>query len=273
MPCRGLTRSWPEAKLYALPVRHLRMLRFLFRGRRSSLLMFLFLLAEAITVGNTHARAQTQPPPLGQANTSSAPRQLPGLWQLTPLVRVGSTEPGGRGRFEELGEGYWLDSGQFVFWARVGRNESGIYSWDGQQLRKVVAKGDTIATEGVAQQVDWVDLGAGSGDLAVIGFSTRSKLHGFVFYDGTKLSSLIEGQGLPGLPGMRLKYLPRAEDLKERSTHYWTYWASAQVVGPAVFMVIKLAQPAEERVLVRLTSGKAEKILNVQHGWLATPRP
>jgi hypothetical protein len=62
-------------------------------------------------------------------------------WTLSPLVKLGSDAPGG-GRFEEIGAVSWSLGRVLVFWARVGAERWGIYSWkSGAPLRLVAPEG------------------------------------------------------------------------------------------------------------------------------------
>jgi hypothetical protein len=94
----------------------------------------------------TGGRAQ-EPPAATPAPPELPAQAVEGTWKVTPLAQKGAAETGSTS-FPEFGYGYWVDSGELVFWARAGadKNDWALLSLKNGQVRKI-AQHDVEFTE------------------------------------------------------------------------------------------------------------------------------
>jgi hypothetical protein len=130
----------------------------------------------------------------------------------------------------------------------LGKTAS-VYAWDGERLRKVLARGDTVSLGGVSHKVRYARVLERSPDgIALIFIETEQKRSGLALHDGTSLHPLmIEQEELPGMPGVRVK----------------SHWIrgiplSYEVVPGAAFVGVEVTGAPYKSASLRLTPGKAE---------------
>lgn len=136
----------------------------------------------------------------------------------------------------------------------LGKTAS-IYAWDGEVLRKVLARGDTISMAGVSHKVRYARiLDMAPDGTAVIFIETEEKRSGLVLHDGTRLTPLLLEQAeLPGMPEVTLK------------SHWIRGIAAAHAVVPGMAFVEAEVTGAPYKVaLLRLTPGKVESVLGLR---------
>lgn len=135
-----------------------------------------------------------------------------------------------------------------IHFGALGKTAS-VYAWDGEVLRKVLARGDTVSLGGVPHRVRYAKVVAtGSDGTALIFLETEQKLSGLALHDGTSLVPLmIEQQELPGMPGVRVK----------------SHWIRGMPVAPdvvpgAAFVEAEVTGAPYKSASLRLTPRKAE---------------
>lgn len=87
------------------------------------------------------------------------------------------------------------------------RPTASVYSWDGQYLRKVLARGDTISLGGIAHTLRsaWITSVGADGAL-LVRYETEKprKTIGLALFDGVTLTPVLAyGDELPGMPGVK----------------------------------------------------------------------
>lgn len=134
-----------------------------------------------------------------------------------------------------------------------------IYAWDGEHLRKVLARGDSVSLGGVPHRLRFARVRATASDgTTLIHVQTEQKLEGLALLDGSSVSSImLEEQELPGIPGVRLKhhalgYIPGAIEFGMMEGDLY--------LGPggAFMQGVQITRPQNETVSLRLTPGRAE---------------
>ena len=87
------------------------------------------------------------------------------------------------------------------------RPTASVYSWDGQYLRKALARGDTISLGGIAHTLRsvWI-MNVGSDGALLVLYETQKprKTFGLALFDGITLTSVLAyGDDLPGMRGVK----------------------------------------------------------------------
>ena len=115
--------------------------------RLLSLSVVLFFLVLPLAI--SPAQEQTAPAAPAPPPEPPPPQVVAGTWKVTPLAQKGAAEAGTT-TFPEFGSGYWVDSGELVFWARTGnekdKDDWALFSLKNGQTRKI-AQHDVEFTE------------------------------------------------------------------------------------------------------------------------------
>lgn len=280
-------------------------------------LFFLFLSSLSGTVGVLRPDSIS-----ARAQVGASVLQEPSQWNITPLLRIGDPAPEVGGKFEEIGESFWLDPGVIVFWARYGLKEwalfsmkggtvrlvfpegkqvrpgnsdarepldiqrklgfsrvgtylnpsgsllyvsvfgnmkgehGSVYAWDGERLRRVLTRADTMDIGGVPYSILHVNIMDCSDGWALLHYETVKprQVAGLALTDGTSLFPLVrEDENMPGLRGVAIKNPMRLG--------YGL--ASAAVVPGEALVVLRVKGATYPAALFRLSPGKAERLLTV----------
>lgn len=130
---------------------------------------------------------------------------------------------------------------------------SSVYSWDGERLRRVLTRTDTVDIAGVPHTIRTAYVVEANRGWALLTYETEKpqRYWGKALYDGEKLMPLVrEGEELPGMPGVALKVGSKYRPFK-----------TFAVVPGAALAVMDVKGAPYERALFRLSPGKAEKLL------------
>jgi hypothetical protein len=141
-----------------------------------------------------------------------------------------------------------------------------VYGWDGDRLVRVLCAGDELEVSGVHYTVKGATVrDVGPDGRALIDYDANKPQHvnGWVLHDGTSFTPLWkEGDALPGMPGVQIKYLFAARLLEDGSI-----LATLEVTGAPY-----------KKALFHIARDKTEKIIDQK--WtrrgsmhLETPEP